>query len=336
MADHGHRRSLPGVATGLLWVLAGGAASEARAAGTWSMQAAAAYVEVSGHDPHVLAVRGGGGGDATALETESALGYRAAVLYDRGRWAYGLDFFIHRTDQGAGPLRTAATAGADQRVFELPHRSFASREPGEVLYFQTLEDTTVELWVVDLYARRQLAASGGRSLALLLGLRNSDFDNDYRAIAGIEAVGGTRIDASSNYSRLSGPLAGLAGTLVRGRHSLVADLRQSVVFGDVELTRTLRDFTGPPGPFAGPPEELPPGPIQARLATTDSITVPMTDLRLAWTVALGERWTLGASAGGTVWWDLAVPPGVVPARPDALETTDLVTYDVSAGVGFRF
>jgi hypothetical protein len=205
-----------------------------------------------------------------------------------------------------------------------------------VLYFQVLEDTTVELWVVDLYARRQLVASEGRSLALLLGLRNSDFDNDYRAIAGIEAVGGTRIDASSNYSRLSGPLAGLAATLARGRHSLVADLRQSVVFGDVELTRTLRDFTGPPGPFAGPPEEVPPGPIQARLATTENITVPMTDLRLAWTVALGERWTLGASAGGTVWWDLAVPPGVVPDRPDALETTDLVTYDVSASAGFRF
>jgi hypothetical protein len=85
----------------------------------------------------------------------------------------------------------------------VPHRSFGSQEPGEVLYYQTLEDTTVELWVVDLYARRQIAASGGRSLALLFGLRNSDFDNDYRAIAGIETVGGTRIDASSNYSRLS-------------------------------------------------------------------------------------------------------------------------------------
>jgi hypothetical protein len=331
MATDGIRRLLATV-TGRVAALATRDPVEARA-GAWSVEAAATYVDVQGHDPRVLAVRRQGAAEAVALETDTALGYRAAVLYDRGPWAYGLDFFIHRADQSAGPLRVDA---AGQPVFEVPHRSFAPRGAGEALYFQTLEDTTVELWVLDLYARRRLWAGDGRSLALVFGLRNADFDNDYRAIAGIADVAGVRLDASSNYSRLSGPLVGLAATLTRGRHSWSADLRQAAVLGDIELTRELRDFTGPPGAFAGPPEELPPGPVQERLAKTDDITVPMTDLRLAWTVALGERWALETSLGATAWWDLAVPPGVDPARPAALETNDLVTYDLAAGLRFTF
>jgi hypothetical protein len=167
-------------------------------------------------------------------------------------------------------------------------------------------------------------------------LRNADFDNDFRAIAGIEGVGGTRIDASSNYSRMIGPLAGLVATFERGRQAFTTELRAAVVFGDIELSRGLRDFEGPPGPFAGPPEELPPSVEVERLSTTDSITVPMTDLRLAWRLGLGERWTVGASLAATAWWDLAVPPGVTPARPDAREETTLVTYGLGATLGFRF
>jgi hypothetical protein len=269
------------------------------------------------------------------LDTDAALGYRAAVAWDRGRWSYGLDFFIHRTDQSAGPRREAATGPAESRVFEVPHRSFASTGPGDVLYFQTLEDTTVELWVADLYARRGLRAEGG-PWAVLVGLRNADFDNDYRAIAGVEGVGGTRIDASSNYSRMIGPLVGLAATFERGRQAFTTELRPAVVFGDIELSRGLRDFEGPPGPFAGPPEELPPAIEVERLHETDSITVPMADVRLAWRLGLGERWSLGASLGATAWFDLAVPPGVTPAHPDEREETTLVTYGMGISIAFRF
>ena len=60
------------------------------------------------------------------------------------------------------------------------------------------------------------------------------------------------------------------------------------------------------------------------------------DLRLAWRYSLGERWSLGASLDATAWFDLAVPPGVVPERPDALEETTLVTYGLGATLGFRF
>ena len=332
------RRARRGATIALALVLAAGAAGPAQAAGTWSVEVAPVYVEVTGHDQHVLtARRTGGDAEAVELETDAALGYRASALWDRdSAWDYGLDFFIHRTDQGAGPRRVAAASAAERRDFEVPNRSFASAGPGQTLYFQTLEDTTVELWVADVFARRELAPRGGRALALLLGLRNADFDNDYRAIAGLGDVGGVRIDASSNYSRMMGPMAGLSATLERGRHTWIGDLRQSVVFGDVELTRTLRDFAGPPEPFAVGPEEVPPGPASERLSETESITVPMTDLALAWRLRLGERWALGASLGGTAWWDLAVPPGVVPGRAESLEETTLVTYALGVTLRYTF
>jgi hypothetical protein len=173
-------------------------------------------------------------------------------------WNFGLDFFIHRTDHGIGASTAAADPGGEAR-FEVAGRTFLSTGLDEVLYHRTLEDTTIELWIADLYALRPVRERGSSSLDLILGLRNADFDNDYRAIAGVQGVGGTRIDASSNYSRLQGPLVGLALELQRGRHTLRGDLRQSVVFGEVELSRTLRDFTGPAEPFAGPPEGVPEG-----------------------------------------------------------------------------
>lgn len=334
--DDGWRR-WPGAILGLVLVLvlavpAAAGADETR----WRVEAEAVYVEVGGHDQHVLTARRSGAPEAVELDTDSALGYRAALRYDRGRWGYGLDFFIHRTDQSAGPLAEAAGAPGDPVTFELPHRRFVSNGPDEVLYYRTLEDTTVELWVVDLTARRAFGAGGEGPWELVFGLRNADFDNDYRAIAGLGDVGGTRIDASSNYSRMMGPVAGIVYAADRGRHTFEGDLRLAVVFGDIELSRTLRDFDGPPGPFAGPPEELPPGAEQERLSSTDSIEVPMAGLRLAWRYRLGERWILGAGVEATTWSDLAVPPGVVPERPDQREETTLVTYGAGVTVGYRF
>jgi hypothetical protein len=324
-----------GAVIGLALISAAPAWAGARAE-RWRVEVEPVYVEVSGHDQHVLTQRRGTAADTEELDTDSALGYRAALLHDRGRWAYGLDFFIHRTDQSAGPLGASATGPTQPLTFEVPHHSFPSTGPDEVLFFRTLEDTTVELWVLDLDARRAIGAGEGGPWTVLFGLRNADFDNDYRAIAGIDGVGGTRIDASSNYSRMMGPLVGVAFDADRGRHSLAAELRLAVVFGDIELSRTLRDFEGPPGAFAGPPEEVPPGMNVQRLATTDSIEVPMTGLRLAWRWRLGERWFLGSALDATTWSDLAVPPGVVPDRPDALEETTLVTYGLGLTLGLRF
>jgi hypothetical protein len=302
----------------------------------WSVEVAPVYVLVEGHDPEVVRVRSGAGAENVALATDDALGYRAAVLWDRGRWAYGLDFFIHRVDQSGGPLEATAAAGGSASV-ELPHRTFTAPGAGsEGLYYRTLEDTTVELWVLDLVARRAVGAVDGGGAALLFGVRNADFDNDYRAIAGRGDVGGARLDASSNYSRMMGPVVGALWAGERGRHTFGADLRLAVVFGDIELERAIRDFSGPPGRFAGPPEELPPAPERHVIDETDSITVPMTDLRLSWEVRLGAGWAVGVGAGAAAWIDLAVPPGVAPARPDAREETTMVTYDAGATVRWTF
>jgi hypothetical protein len=327
------RRPVPAVA-----ILAGALGQVAAAvaqAPSWGVELVPVYTEVTGHDAHVLTVLEAGRGGAVELATEAALGYRAAVRHRRGAWAYGLDFFIHRTDQSADPIELEP-AGTGELRFELPGRSFAAGATGEPLYFRTLEDTTVELWVADLSARRRLGARPDRGWSVLFGLRNADFDNDYRAIAGRGALGGVRIDASSNYSRLLGPLVGLAGERSFGRHALAADLRQSWVRGDVELTRTLLDFEGPPAPFAVPPEAVPEGLERERLDFADTISVPMTDLRLAWRFALGESWALVALGEATAWWDLAVPPGVVPGRADAREEVDLVTYGLGVGLHYRF
>lgn len=318
-------------AIGLVLAVAGGARADE---GRWRIELLPVRVEVGGHDQHVLTERGPGGASAVELTTDSALGYGAAVRLDREGWDWGLDFFIHRTDQGQGPLARSAAGPGQPVTFELPHRSFVSNGPDEVLYFQTLEDTTVELWVLDLYARRGLGAAG--PWTVLLGVRNADFDNDYRAIAGLGDVGGTRLDASSNYSRMIGPMAGLGFAVERGRHTIEGDLRLAVVFGDIELKRTLRDFEGPPGPFAVGPEEVPEVPVAEPIQATDSIEVPMTGLRLAWRVRLGERWSLGARADATAWSDLAVPPGVVPDRSDQREETTLVTWGLGASVGVSF
>jgi len=312
------------------------AAGAARADDTaWSVELQAVYVEVTGHDPTVLAVRRDGVAGGVALDTDSTLGYALAARHDRGRWRYGLDFFIHRADQSAGPQEAAATGAGDTTAFEIPNRRFVSTAPDEVLYFRTLEDTTVELWVVDLFAGRRLGGEDG-AWSFRFGVRNADFDNDYRAMAGIEGVGGSRIDASSNYTRMIGPMVGLAATFGRGRQTLELDLRQSIVFGDIELSRTLRDFEGPPGAFGGPPEEVPPGSNVERITATDGIEVPMTDARLRWRVRLGESWYLGADAAATAWWNLAVPPGTVPDRPDSREEATIVTYGLAGTVGFRF
>ncbi|HEX4954043.1 MAG TPA: hypothetical protein VF017_11690 [Thermoanaerobaculia bacterium] len=335
---------------GLVLALPTGWPSGAAASGgTWNVELEPVFLEALGHDQHVLTtheVDADGSpptdrANAVSLDSEAALAYRARVLHERGSWGYGLDFLIFRTDQQVDPLRASADgpgSAIDQRIFEVAGRRFASTGPGQVLYFQTLEDTTVELWVLDLYATRVLAETPGSSLVVVLGVRNADFDNDYRAVAGVEGVGGVRIDASSNYSRMIGPLVGLSARLERGRHSFGGDLRQSVVLGEIELSRTLRDFSGSPGAFAGPPEEVPPGLAQDRLVTQQDIAVPMTDVRVLWGFRLTDHVALGLSLGATVWWDLAVPPGVQPGPggDERLNENTIVTYGLGATLKVKF
>ena len=315
------------------------AASPALAAeDRWSIDLEAVSLDAGGNDRIVLADRAVAGGSATqtthALDSGSALGYRAEVHRTGDRWRFGVDFTIYRTNQEADPRTGAAGGNVAQRIFVVGGGQVVSDSPGERLYYQRLEDTTVELWSADFVASRRIAGGDRNELRLGFGLRAADFDNDYRAVAGIEDVGGLRLDASSNYDRMHGPLVSLSGSLERGRNRFEGYLGQAVVFGDVELTSGLREFTGPP--TLDVDADFPA--IRAeRFNKVESVTVPMTELRLKWRYRLTDHLALGAGAFLAAWWDLAVPPGVVAGSSlDTRDENTLELYGASGGVAVRF
>ncbi len=223
--------------------------------GKWTLRLEPIQMEVYGHDQHVLTLHEMDldstppftNKTAVTLDTESNLASRSELRYTRGQWGWGVDFFWFSTSQ-VGADRSAAggaSGSADQVVFEIAGQSFGSSDPGDVLAYHVLEDTDIAAWTVDLYARRRLAETSGGTLFLQFGLRTGDFDNDYRAVVGHRDLGGTRLDASSNYDRMMGPLVGLAGELERGKNRIEGYLGQSVLLGSVLLSRSSRQFIGP-------------------------------------------------------------------------------------------
>jgi hypothetical protein len=161
-------------------------------------------------------------------------------------------------------------------------------------------------------------------------VRFGDFDNDYRSVLGVETVEGTFLDTASNYPRMMGPLVGINGRLVRGRHSVEAYAGQSLIVGRAALGYTSRHFTGTP---AAPAFDE-----TRNLEDKVQTAIPITELRLRYSFALTERWSLGAGAGTSAWWDVPVPPGVEP-DPNAAQTlheNTLVLYNVVASVEWRF
>ncbi len=165
------------------------------------MEVEPVYLEAFGHDQHVLTaheIDGDGSpptdrANAVSLDSEGALGYRAAVTYQRDRWGYGLDFLIFRTDQQVDLIQAAADGPA--RAID----------------------------------RRELTVAG------------------------------------------------------RGF--------TSVVLGEVELTRTLRDFSGPADPFSGPPEQVPAGLTsrEGRGEGSASTQVASPGLQVARVLGVGRR-----------------------------------------------
>lgn len=311
-------------------------------AGEWTLSLQPLYLTISGHDPHVLTVHEIDRDAAPAqsekravlLETENGPAYRGEVEYDTGRWAWGLDFFWFSATQNASELSRSAAGAGDELVFEVADRSFTSSGPGEVLFYRRLEDTDVALWTADLRATRTLAESADGSVGLTLGLRVGDFDNDYRAVVGVEGVGGRRLDASSNYGRMTGPLVGITGTVRWGKNSLEGRLAQSALFGEVELTSRAREFAGPPAEaeegfaFTG---------VEVFRADQD-VTIPITEARIRWTYQATEHLALGAGIDTAAWWDVPVPPGIAPTD-DGLETlheNTLVFAGALAIVEWRF
>lgn len=313
---HHRRDSHPAQRIGLSVILALGAAPPIAAADSeWSLLLEPMIMDAYGHDPHILTVREFAlGGTPTAvtetpvtLETDSGLAYRFELQYARDDWTLGLDFFWFNTSQGR-PSRTAAAdgpAGPIERIdFEVADRVFTSDDPGEVLAFGVLEDTDLIAWTVDLYAIKTLMETPESGLKLQLGLRNADFDNDFHSVTALENVSGSLIDASSNYPRMIGPLLGLSGDLHFGRNLIRGYLGQSVVFGTAELRHTTSDFTGPTG--------TPTVVAVETFGKDQDVAIPITEFRLNWLYPINEHVALGVSANTSVWWDVPVPPGVIP------------------------
>lgn len=346
------RRGAAGIAgrAAAATLLALGLCSPAPAAGAdWRLQFELMNMEAHGHDQHVLTAREidlqsiprSESKTAVSLDTDSGLAYRGELQYLAGPWRYGADFFWFNTSQGTAD-RTAAASGPagpiDEVVFEVADRSYTSSGPGEALFYSVLEDTDLAVWTLDLYAMRTLAEKPDSAIHLQFGLRVGDFDNDYRAVVGLQDVIGSRLDASSNYDRMMGPLVGLAAELRRGRNHLTAHLGQSVIFGSAELTSRSRQFSGPSDSAFPVDGELTSVLAQKQFKAERDVGIPITEIRFKWTYEMTRHLSLGLGANAATWWDVSVPPGVIPTAggDQVLHENTIVFFGLAGAVELRF
>jgi hypothetical protein len=311
----------------------------------WTLQLEPTYMEAFGHDQQVLTIRAldlnatpaADVGTPVGLDTESRVTNRFRLDYRRTTWAawtVGLDLIFFGASQGRPARAGAPSAPIDRTIFEVADRTFVSNGPNEPLYFRVLGDTDLEVWTMDVYGMRTLAESPERKVRLVLGARNADFDNDYHAFAGVGAVGGSLVEASSNYDRMLGPLVGIVGEMQVGKNTLLGSLSQSVVFGSADVGRTINDFAGPP------PEEaiqVIPQSFEAYERTQD-VTIPITDLRMTWLHPVGERLSLGVTANASIWSDVPVPPDIFPgpAAGGGFNKNTIVFFGVGAAIRLTF
>jgi len=308
--------------------------------GKWTLQLEPMYMEASGHDQHVLTIREidlaaapqAAQQTAVNLDTEAGVAFRLELQHSRSKWGWGIDYFSFVTSQST-PNRTAAAGPSgtlDQFAFETANQSFTSSDPSEILIYGVLEDTDLEVWTVDLYAMRTLAQKSASGLHLQFGLRLADFDNDYHAALGVQDDDGARLDASSNYDLMMGPLVGLTGDLYRGKNHIEGYLGQSVVFGTAELSSGSTEFSGS---FTGMPSFS----DSERFKKQEDVTIPITELRIKWTYRVSKMVSLGVGANTSVWWDVSVPPGVIPGMGlEALHENTIVFFGVLGAVELTF
>ncbi len=303
------------------------------AAADWALRLDAASTGVYNHDRQALMIttRDTSGVPVTEQRTGVEVILPRSVNFGFGvrrveeGSGFGFDFFYFGVTAD-GITRTASGTVTSEVTFAASDQSYTSTSAADVLYYRLREDNRLEMWTGDLYYIRALNSA----LELHGGVRFADFDNDYRSVLGIQGTEGTFIDTASNYPRMTGPLVGFNGRLVEGRHRIEAYASQSLVLGRAALGYTSRHFTGTPSAPAFDETRNREEKVQT--------TIPITDLRLRYTFTLSPRWSVGASANTSAWWDVPVPSGVEP-DPNAAQTRQentVVLYSLLTHVEWRF
>jgi len=308
-------------------------ASPAAPAADWALRFDAPWVDVGGHDQHALTIRNRDTSGTPAFETgaaidvvwPSALNYGFAVKRLEHGSGWGFDFFYYGVTAD-GLRRTAAGSATNEVTFAASDQSYSSTDPATVLYYDLREDNRLEAWTADVYYQRTLVAG----LELQFGLRFADFDNDHLSVLGIEGVEGTFLETSSNYPRMMGPLVGITGALGEGKSRIEAYLGQSLVAGRASLKYGSEHFTGTP---AAPTVD-----DSRFFSDFVDVVIPISELRLRYTYRLTDQLSLGTGLAGQAWWDVQVPPGVIPDpnASQALQENTVVFYSVLASVEWRF
>lgn len=308
--------------------------------GRWTLRYTPALTAVEGHDQHVLTIHEIDDGppfvdtkSVVTIDTGRKMTYGFELQNDGETWGYGVRFFlygapaekIHRTAAADGP-----SGVLDEVVFEIADEQYVSQDPGEVLFYDLLADNRLEVWTFDLYGTRVVARTDNGAFRVQLGLRVGDFDNDYRSVVGLEDVEGTRVDASSNYPAMMGPLVGLIGDARRGHHEFRGYIGQSVLLGEASLRRNARHFTGP---FSAASFDA----VES-FGTTQDVAIPVTEIRADWTYRIGRHIGVGLGASVSAWFDVPVPPGVVPVPggDEALHENTVVFTGMTGAFEWRF
>jgi len=315
------------------WLLGTGDSLRAEK-GQWTFRLEPMVMDAYGHDRHVLTIRRFSYVPQTSaseehltavqLATDPGDAYRGELRYTRGKWGLGLDVFSFETSQGV----TVPEASGSQSEFVTYEAvgpwSFFSSEPSSVLFFHVLKDTDLTVWAVDLYGMRTVAERPKSALALHGGVRFAGFENDYRMRMGARDLSEASLDASASYDLLTGPMVGLAGEFGRGRSRVHACVGQSLLFGEVEQVYDASSYA----------------PWYSNLTTfrmKRDATVAVTDLRVRWTFALGEHFSLGTGVHGSWWSGLTFPP-TQPSTiaPENRSESSLVFFGVLGTVGVTF
>ncbi|MCP4246764.1 MAG: hypothetical protein GY778_06920 [bacterium] len=323
------------LAISLLSLLLAATAADPTWAGEWTIEFEPLLMDAYGHDQHVMTVSdlaidlaAGSLVDSqvpVSIDTNSGGAYRGKFQYDRGRWGWGVDYLWFNTSQNQVGHTASGNGPFDPVAFEIADRSYVSNGPDEVLFFNVLEDTDLAIWTMDIYAERSLTESPDSGISLLFGLRIGDFDNDYRAVTGVEGLAGTRQDASSNYGAMVGPVVGLNAKARRGKHTFEGYLSQSVLLGEAGLSTRKRDFLGP---FNADPVFV----IDETFNHIQDVAIPISELRMKWSYQITRRLALGLVANAATWWDIPVPPGVIPGSGPTLHENTIVFFGFGGGL----